>query len=184
MKTRGFKHTLSQIMAAERRRPLTEDHRLLSVMKPCPESGGRSGVLCNFFSTINFANKFHYDADDLSVTFAYWIERHPGHAKNWYLLFPNMIVHKDGIAYNGLRIELCDGAFVEWDGRIMKHCTSVSESGMTGQGEANDVLAVAFVATRAKVGPGVDIPYLRDPRQEMNSNYKSTTENKSEKYNM
>jgi hypothetical protein len=55
MKTRGFKHTLSQIMAAERRRPLTEDHRLLSVMKPCPEliseiisivvGGGASGSL-------------------------------------------------------------------------------------------------------------------------------------------
>jgi hypothetical protein len=54
----------------------------------------------------------------------------------------------------------------------MKHCTTVSESGVTEDGKVNDVMAIAFVATRAKIGPGRNIPHLQDPRQEMNSNYK------------
>jgi hypothetical protein len=49
-------------------------------------------------------------------------------------------------------VELCDGAGVEWDGCIMKHCTTISESGVTEEGKVNDVMAVAFVATRAKLG--------------------------------
>jgi hypothetical protein len=77
-----------------------------------------------------------------------------------------MFVHKDGKEYKG----------VEWDGRIMKHCTTVSESGVTEDGKVNDVMAVSFgVATRAKLGPGRDIPYMRNPRKEMNSNYKLET---------
>jgi hypothetical protein len=86
-----------------------------------------------------------------------------------------MFVHKDGIVHKGLRIELCDGAGVEWDGRIMKHSTTISEPGVTEDGKVNDVMAVAFVATRAKLGPRRDIPYMRDPRKEMNSNYKMET---------
>jgi hypothetical protein len=116
---RHFAYSLSQIKLAERGRQLTDDHQTLSVNTPCPELGSHFGISCKFFSTINFANEFHYDPDDLSVTFAYWVERHPGTARNWFLVFPNMIVHKDGIQYKGLRIELCEGACVEWDGRIM-----------------------------------------------------------------
>jgi hypothetical protein len=160
MRKRHFAYSLSQIKLAERGRPLTDDHKTLSVNTPCPKLGSHFGISCKFFSTINFANEFHYDPDDLSVTFAYWVERYPGTARNWYLVFPNMIVHKDGIEYKGLRIELCDGACVEWDGRIMKHCTTVSESGITAEGKVNDVMAVAFVATRAKIEPGRNIPHL------------------------
>jgi hypothetical protein len=172
MRQRHFEYSLSQIKLAERGRPLTEDHHILSVNTPCPELGSLLRISCKFFSTINFANELHYDPDDLSVTFAHWVERYPGTARNWYLVFPNMIVHKDGIEYKGLQIELCEGACVEWDGRIMKHCTTVSKSGITEDGKVNDVMAVAFVATRAKIEPGRNIPHLRDPRQEMNSNYK------------
>jgi hypothetical protein len=175
MTERFFDTTVRRIKSAERGRPLTEVHRILSTNHPCPELGSRFGVSCKFFSTINFANEFHYDPDDISITFAYWVERYPGAAKNWYLVFPNMIVHKDGIVHKGLRIELCDGAGVEWDGRIMKHSTTISEPGVTEDGKVNDVMAVAFVATRAKLGPGRDIPYMRDPRKEMNSNYKMKT---------
>jgi hypothetical protein len=178
MTERFFDTTVRKIKSAERGRPLTDVHRLLSTNHPCPELGSRFGVSCKFFSTINFANEFHYDPDDISITFAYWVERFPGAAKNWYLVFPNMIVHKDGIEYKGLRIELCDGAGVEWDGRIMKHCTTISESGVTEDGKVNDVMAVAFVATRAKLGSGRDIPYMRDPRSQMNSNYKTETKDK------
>jgi hypothetical protein len=172
MRQRYFEHSLSQIKLAERGRLLTDDHQTLSVNTPCPELGSHFGISCKFFSTINFANELHHDPDDLSVTFAYWAERYPGTARNWYLVYPNMIVHKDGIEYKGLRIELCDGAGVEWDGQIMKHCTTVSESGVTEEGQVNDVMEVAFVATRAKLGPGRNIPHLRDPRQAMNSNFK------------
>jgi hypothetical protein len=57
----------------------------------------------------------------------------------------------------------------------MKHCTTISESRVTEDGKVNDVMAVAFVATHAKLGPGRDIPYMQDPRNQMNSNYKTET---------
>ena len=69
-----------------------------------------------------------------------------------------MKIFKDGKTYNGLRIKLCHGAVVEWDGRIFKHCTTI-----TDPGEHNDVIAVAFVATRVKVEDDNDIAYMRDP---------------------
>jgi hypothetical protein len=77
MTERFFDATVRKIKSAERRRPLTEDHRILSTNHPCPELGSRFGVSCKFFSTINFANEFHYDPDDISITFAYWVERYP-----------------------------------------------------------------------------------------------------------
>jgi hypothetical protein len=178
MTGRCFDTTVRKIKSAERGMPLTDAHRILSTNHPCPELGSRFGVSCKFFSTINFANEVHYDPYDISITFAYWLERYPGLAKNWYLVFPNMFVHKDGIVHKGLRIELCDGAGVEWDGRIMKHSTTISEPGFTEDGKVNDVMAVAFVATGAKLGPRRDIPYMRDPRKEMNSNYKMETKEK------
>jgi hypothetical protein len=60
----------------------------------------------------------------------------------------------------------------------MKHCTTISEPGVTEDGKVNDVMTVAFVATRAKLGSGRDIPYMRDPRSQMNSNYKTETKDK------
>jgi hypothetical protein len=57
----------------------------------------------------------------------------------------------------------------------MKHCTTISKLGVTEDGKANDVMAVAFVATRAKLGPGRDIPYMQDPPNQMSSNYKTET---------
>jgi hypothetical protein len=57
----------------------------------------------------------------------------------------------------------------------MKYCTTVSEWGVTEEGQVHDVMAVAFVATRAKLGPGRNIPHLRDPHKAMNSNFKLKT---------
>ena len=173
MKHRHFKSTLDAIRASERQRAGDDDKNTLRFTTPCDSLGGSRGISCKFLGSMNYGNEFHYDADDLSRTFAHWIERYPGTAKNWYLVFPNMIVYENGVEYHGLRIELCDGAVVEWDGRVMKHCTTVTERGVTKDGKTNDVFAVAFVASRTKVDVATTkIPHMREPRVTFNNNHK------------
>ena len=70
--------------------------------------------------SVNLANAAHYDINDDSRCFAIFVEKIPGDATNWFLVFPN-------ISYNGskgLVIRLTHGTAVDWDGLRMKHATS------------------------------------------------------------
>ena len=50
----------------------------------------------------------------------------PGLASNWYFVLPNVYGEtKDGKPFSGLAIQLNHGVAIQWDGRLLRHCTSV-----------------------------------------------------------
>jgi len=96
---------------------------------PPNELGGPHGItaVCNL--SCNLGNESHCNCNDMEPCFSAFAERVPGTAKNWSMCFPNMQVHQKGKTHHGLRIELCHGAMMQQDGRVMKHFTSVTDVG-------------------------------------------------------
>ena len=72
----------------------------------------------------NLGNSSHYDNTDKSMSFAVWVEKNKdkNKAQNWYFVLPNVT---DGNC-NGVVIQLFHGAALSWDGRVLRHCTSVT----------------------------------------------------------
>jgi hypothetical protein len=87
----------------------------------------------------NLGNASHYDFKDQSLSFGVWVEKSNGVATNWYFVCPNIIVN----GKHGLAIRLFHGAVLVWDGRLMKHCTSV-----TDVGKGNNVYGCMFGSCR------------------------------------
>ena len=77
----------------------------------------------------NLSNSSHYDVNDGSAGYAVWTELIPGLASNWYFILPNIYGEtKEGKPFSGLAIQLSHGVAIQWDGRILRHCTSVFQS--------------------------------------------------------
>ena len=90
--------------------------------------------------SISLANSSHYDINDGSITTSTWIEESAGNTTNWFLLFPNVTCHKNGIRdtesvnkSNGFSadtnnrataIQLFDGCTVNWDASKLRHSSS------------------------------------------------------------
>jgi hypothetical protein len=74
--------------------------------------------------SINLANSSHYDA---SQGFTIWTEEHPGTTQDWYFVLPNMRGKFPGTnrEYNGIAIKLTHGVLIGWDGRLVRHGTSM-----------------------------------------------------------
>ena len=79
--------------------------------------------------SVNLANASHYDVNDASQGFSIWTEDKPGTTANWYFVLPNVYGHISGgnETYNGLAIKLTHGVLISWDGRVIRHCTSMME---------------------------------------------------------
>lgn len=77
------------------------------------------------------SNASHYDVNDGSVGFAVWTESNPGSTRNWYFVLPNVFgssvrrVGESALPFNGVAIKLTHGMAICWDGRLIRHCTSV-----------------------------------------------------------
>jgi hypothetical protein len=76
--------------------------------------------------SVDMANATHYDVGDCSQGISVWLEEMPGLATGWYFVMPNMCCCIDGRMYNGIAIRLCHGTAISWDGRVVRHGTSVS----------------------------------------------------------
>jgi hypothetical protein len=76
--------------------------------------------------SVDMANASHYDVGDCSQGICIWLEEMPGLATGWYFVMPNMYCCIDGRMYNGINICLCHGTAISWDGRVIRHGTSVS----------------------------------------------------------
>lgn len=126
---------------------------------PVKVLGGIDGITGTYIMSFDLRNESHYDVHDLGKSFSIWVERKPGTAKNWFLCFPNMMVEYHGKTYYGLRIQLFDGAVVEWDGRLMKHFTTV-----TDVGEDNMVNGYFFAPNYCVVDRAHKGEFLRNPR--------------------
>ena len=86
--------------------------------------------------SIDLGNSSHYDVHDASQGYSVWTEDKPGNGKNWYFILPN--VHgtrfhpkreEPGLGvgeFHGVAVRLRDGVAISWDGRVVRHCTSVS----------------------------------------------------------
>jgi hypothetical protein len=75
----------------------------------------------------DLGNSSHYDIHDASQGFSVWTEEQPGVAANWYFIMPNVHgMRLDGSSYAGLAIKLHYGTAICWDGRVVRHCTSIT----------------------------------------------------------
>ncbi|KAI2493781.1 hypothetical protein MHU86_20744 [Fragilaria crotonensis] len=98
-------------------------------------SGGMAGdgtfarVAHTMDVSVDLSNASHYDVNDASSSFAIWTEDSPGTTNNWYLVLPNVFGKKTrtGRTYNGVAIKLTHGTLISWDGRLIRHATSIMD---------------------------------------------------------
>jgi hypothetical protein len=87
--------------------------------------GGEDGVSSSMVVSVDLANSTHYDVNDASMCFAIFAESKPYSTTGWYFTLPNVLVKFQNCTYHGLALKLNHGACVHWDGRIIRHGTSV-----------------------------------------------------------
>ena len=77
--------------------------------------------------SVNLSNSSHYDVNDACQGFTIWTEEKPGTTGGWYFVLPNMVgtFPDSNREYNGIAIKLTHGVLVSWDGRLIRHGTSV-----------------------------------------------------------
>ena len=77
--------------------------------------------------SINLGNASHYDVHDASQGFSIWTEELRGVGYNWFFVMPNVYGRRpDGSTFSGIAIKLSYGVAISWDGRVLRHCTSLS----------------------------------------------------------
>jgi hypothetical protein len=78
--------------------------------------------------SINLGNASHFDVHDASPGYSVWTEEVPGRGANWFFVLPNVHGTKpDGRStFRGMAVRLGHGVAISWDGRVIRHCTSVS----------------------------------------------------------
>jgi hypothetical protein len=96
---------------------------------PPNEMGGAAGIVSSANISVDLGNEPHYNINDLGVGISVWLEDIPGKASNWNFALPNICVRHKNITYDGLVVHLCHGAFIQWDGASIRHCTSVTNLG-------------------------------------------------------
>ena len=97
--------------------------------KPCELLGGEDGLCRTSNTTEDFNCAPHLESGDGSQSVSVWSESKPGQATSWYFVFPNFRCSKDGRVYHGLVVKPCHGAAISWDGRLVRHCTSIPDRG-------------------------------------------------------
>ncbi|KAI2500446.1 hypothetical protein MHU86_14050 [Fragilaria crotonensis] len=99
--------------------------------------------------SVDLANASHFDSNDASQGFSVWTEEMPGVADNWYFVMPNLHgVSVDGRAFEGVAIKLRHGTAISWDGRLIRHCTSLSRpdgvgTNVVGSGKDRSITCMA-----------------------------------------
>ena len=76
----------------------------------------------------NLKNASHYDVWDSGKGYCIFTKKDRDRkVTNWYFILPNMIGRRaDGTIFQGIAIRLHHGVAIAWDGRIIRHCTSVT----------------------------------------------------------
>jgi hypothetical protein len=64
-------------------------------------------------------------ADGVSNFAKFPVEEEPGRAKNWAFIIPDVAINGS----RGVVIKLFHGAVVSWDGRKIRHCSSIPKPG-------------------------------------------------------
>jgi superfamily II DNA helicase RecQ len=87
----------------------------------------------------NLGNASHLDVNDKSYSVTIWAEEKKDLAENWFYVMPN-------VKYNGslgVVVRLSHGTVIAWDGRLIRHCTTV-----TNVGTDNNVFGCMFGSCR------------------------------------
>ena len=121
------------------------------------EAGNRVGGSVDTSSGL--ANSSHYDTGDATPGFSPFLEEVPGKASNWYFILPNVYgTLPDGSgSFNGIAIKLRHGTAISWDGRLIRHCTSVArpdgpKGSLAGSGgKQTNHLYGTFTAAKEKI---------------------------------
>ena len=102
-----------------------------------PEEFGRDPFTAFLVTTKNLCNEAHCDPKDVSPSVATWHDGDVNHpCQNWYFLMPNVRLKEiDGRrteSMKGTAIKLSHGTIIQWNGRVIRHCTSLTETISTG----------------------------------------------------
>ena len=92
------------------------------------KSTGGDGSLHTFSISKDLGNASHVDSADESVGISTWVEEKPGQATNWYFILPNTTLLDN--PSRAVVIRLSHGLSIMWDGRVIHHCTSVTNTGI------------------------------------------------------
>ena len=103
------------------------------------EMGGVDGPGSSIMLSRNLGNSSHFDNSDGSNSCSIWAEKNVGMATNWFFVLPNMSINGS----KGVVIKLRHGVSISWDGRVVRHCSSV-----TAVGKTNDVYGCMFGSCR------------------------------------
>ena len=70
----------------------------------------------------------HFDVIDASQGFSVWTEEVLGLGKSWYFVIPNVCGLRPDTKtkFRGMAVKLDHGMAISWDGRLIRHCMSVS----------------------------------------------------------
>ena len=111
--------------------------------------------------SVNLGNSLHFDVHDASQGFSVWTENVPGCGANWFFVLPNVHGLKpDGATkFRGVAVKLGHGVAISWDGRVIRHCTSISHPDGMGSGRVGEVkdshfrnhLYGAFTAAKERI---------------------------------
>jgi len=91
--------------------------------------GGGGGVSHSMNVSMDLGNASHYDVNDASPGYSIWTESEPGTASNWYFMLPNILLKRGNQTYYGVAIRLFHGVAISWDGRVIRHGTSITTLG-------------------------------------------------------
>jgi hypothetical protein len=76
--------------------------------------------------SVDLGNASHFDVGDSSQGFSVWTEEIPGKSANWFFVMPNLYCTNNGTPFNGVAVRLYHGTAISWDGRVIRHCTSLT----------------------------------------------------------
>ena len=107
-------------------------------MVPSPRMAGDGAgnrVGYSIDTSVDLANASHYDVNDASQGYSVWTEDLPGTADNWYFVMPNVygtVPAPPGVDgrqmfrhFRGMAVQLRHGTAISWDGRLIRHCSSL-----------------------------------------------------------
>jgi hypothetical protein len=108
-------------------RDVESDPGLLPV--PSMDGEGVCRVGYTIDMSITLGNSLHFDVHNESQGFSVWTEEIRGRGASWYFVMPYLHagMKPNGQPFPGIAIKLRHGVAISWDGRIIRHCTSLSK---------------------------------------------------------
>jgi hypothetical protein len=91
----------------------------------------------NYDQSVDLGNASHFDTMDASVGVSVWTELQCDNVGNWTFVSSNVKFFYEGTLYVGLIVKLHHGAAMSWDGRFMRHCSSIPHVNGNNEGYFN-----------------------------------------------